>query len=181
QHLGRGLAPQLQPAHEVLGSDRRLATVHGHRIAAIAGRAQRHRTPERGEQALVFGPVVHGGVEDRTDGGIGAHLVVEAIDQGGDAGFVQRAHGLLVGLVVLSAEAVVVSVAGSSSSGRMPGVSRSSNCWWFTAQKNSATPTITTKAVTGINTSRMFMRAAPVAVRCRRDRRAARSAPPRAS
>ena len=53
----------------------------GERVAFIAALGEKHGGPEVLEQAEVRGPVVDGGVEDRADLGVEAHLGVEAVDE----------------------------------------------------------------------------------------------------
>jgi hypothetical protein len=80
QHLARGFAPQRQPALEVRDADRQ-RLVPGQRIAAVVAGAQHHRRPERRHQHLVRIPIVHQRIEHRTEQRVGAHLVVETVDQ----------------------------------------------------------------------------------------------------
>src|SRR5690625_5232830 len=87
--FGHGLVPQLQPAREMLAADRQ-RLVLGQRVAAVGAGAQRHRTPEPRQQALVCVPVVDGGIEHRPDQVVGADLVVETVDQRGDMRLVER-------------------------------------------------------------------------------------------
>lgn len=80
EHLVRGFAPQRQPAIEMFHPDG-MRAVFRQRIAVIRAHRQDHRTPERGEQALVHRPIGDDRIEYRAQQWISTDFVVEAVDQ----------------------------------------------------------------------------------------------------
>ncbi len=90
EDFGGGLAPELDPAAEVLVIHLRDSEVRHHGIALVASGGEQDRGPEVGERGEVLGPVVSDGVvEDRAKQGVFAYTRVEAVHERSDGGLAE--------------------------------------------------------------------------------------------